>query len=204
VQITLKLQPGLPSLRTPALKACVEQAIDAGHERFGMRLLQHTLEKDGLSLLVTAPHRRALSRGIQGISVRIARAVNRKLERKGRLFADRYDAQLVSSSSGTEVAGKHVTAKPVTAKPVTAKPVAAKQVTAKPLLGKVVGGRLGARRGGASRAAASRSAARGRRAGSGPAVSKVANRKSARASTNGSARARSASAARTGRAAARA
>lgn len=96
VQVTLKLQPGLPSLRTPALKACVEQAIDAGHERFGMRLLNHTLEKDGLSLLVVAPHRRALSRGIQGISVRIARAVNRKLERKGRLFADRYDAQLLA------------------------------------------------------------------------------------------------------------
>jgi hypothetical protein len=95
VQVTLKLQPDLPSLRSPALKASVEQAIDAGHERFGMRLLRYSLDKDGLSLVVTAPNRRALSRGIQGISVRIARAVNRKLERKGRLFADRYEAELV-------------------------------------------------------------------------------------------------------------
>jgi hypothetical protein len=99
VQVTLKLQPDLPSLRSPALKASVEQAIDAGHERFGMRLLRYSLDKDGLSLVVTAPNRRALSRGIQGISVRIARAVNRKLERKGRLFADRYEAELVGRAT---------------------------------------------------------------------------------------------------------
>lgn len=101
VQVTLKLQPDLPSLRSPALKASVEQAIDAGHERFGMRLLRYSLDKDGLSLVVMAPNRRALSRGIQGISVRIARAVNRKLERKGRLFADRYEAELVGGRAAS-------------------------------------------------------------------------------------------------------
>ena len=130
VQVTLKLQPGLPSLRTPALKACVEQAIDAGHERFGMRLLNHTLEKDGLSLVVTAPHRRALSRGIQGISVRIARAVNRKLERKGRLFADRYDAHVLANAvRSSSVRASSVRASAVRASAVRSSAAAASSST---------------------------------------------------------------------------
>jgi putative transposase len=132
VQVTLKLQPGLPSLRTPALKACVEQAIDAGHERFGMRLIEHTLEKDGLSLLVTAPHRRALSRGIQGISVRIARAVNRKLERKGRLFADRYEAQLVADSGEKQAVSKAVASRAPAGRAAVAKTAMPKAPASKP------------------------------------------------------------------------
>jgi hypothetical protein len=141
--VTLKLQPDLPSLRSPALKASVEQAIDAGHERFGMRLLRYSLDKDGLSLVVTAPNRRALSRGIQGISVRIARAVNRKLERKGRLFADRYEAELVARASkkakapAAKVARRTAASprKPASSKPASSKPPArkkAKRTTPKP------------------------------------------------------------------------
>jgi len=38
--------------------------------------------------LVEAEDERALSRGMQGLAVRIARGVNRALERTGRVFAD--------------------------------------------------------------------------------------------------------------------
>jgi hypothetical protein len=132
VQVTLKLQPGLPSLRSPALKACVEQAIDAGHERFGMRLLRHSLEKDGLALFIVAPNRRALSRGIQGISVRIARAVNRKLERKGRLFADRYEAQSTQAVSTRAAPNSRVAQGKITRKKTSRVITSAKRTAAAP------------------------------------------------------------------------
>jgi hypothetical protein len=89
--VTLQLQPGLPSLRSRALRSHVTAAIEAGAGRFGLQLLSYTLQQQGLELRVTARDPRALARGIQGISIRIARAVNRQLARKGRLFADRYD-----------------------------------------------------------------------------------------------------------------
>jgi putative transposase len=93
LRVTLQLQPGLPSLRSRELRRHVEAAIEAGADRFGLQLLDYSLQPQGLELLVMARDRRALARGIQGISIRIARAVNRQLERKGRLFADRYDVR---------------------------------------------------------------------------------------------------------------
>jgi putative transposase len=93
LRVTLQLQPGLPSLRSRQLRSHVQAAIEAGADRFGLQLLDYSLQQQGLELLVMARDRRALARGIQGISIRIARAVNRELERKGRLFADRYDVR---------------------------------------------------------------------------------------------------------------
>lgn len=103
-----------------------------------MRLLSYSLEKDGLVLLVTAPHRRALSRGIQGISVRIARAVNRKLERKGRLFADRYDARLIAdasaepSAANTKASSRAAAVRSATSKSARSKPAITKPAITKP------------------------------------------------------------------------
>lgn len=43
----------------------------------------------------------ALGRGIQGLMIRIARAVNRVLERSGKVFADRYHAHQLRSPTET-------------------------------------------------------------------------------------------------------
>jgi putative transposase len=99
LRVTLQLQPGLPSLRSRELRSHVQACIDAGADRFGLQLQSYTLQPQSLELLVMARDRRALARGIQGISIRIARAVNRQLERKGRLFADRYDVRVAEASS---------------------------------------------------------------------------------------------------------
>src|SRR5258706_15801448 len=55
-----------------------------------------------LHLIVEASDSVALARGIQGLCVRIARAVNRVLGRSGKVFADRYHARALRSP--TEVA----------------------------------------------------------------------------------------------------
>ena len=92
--VILRLQAGLPSLRTPALRASVKDAIAEGRERSGFQLSRYSLKDAELRLIVRASDRRALSRGIQGLSIRIARALNRNLNRNGRVFADRYEASV--------------------------------------------------------------------------------------------------------------
>ena len=92
LRIILRVQPGLPSLRSPALAEVIRGAVEVGRERFGFRLVRYSLRAAELHLVAHASNRRALSRGVQGLSVRIARALNRHLDRSGRLFADRYEA----------------------------------------------------------------------------------------------------------------
>ena len=61
-----------------------------------------------LHLIAEANDRRALSRGIQGLSIRVARAVNRHLQRKGRLFADRYHARALTTPRAVKYALRYV------------------------------------------------------------------------------------------------
>lgn len=97
VHVTLRVQPGVRSLREPKVFAAVLSGLAAGRRRFGFRLVHFSVQKDHVHLLVEAGNRRALARGLQGLSIRIARAVNRVLGRHGRLFGDRYQSRSLSS-----------------------------------------------------------------------------------------------------------
>jgi hypothetical protein len=97
LHVTLRVQPGVRSLREPKVFAAVVSGLAAGRKRFGFRLAHFSVQKDHLHLLVEAGNRRALARGLQGLSIRIARAVNRVLGRHGRLFGDRYQSRSLSS-----------------------------------------------------------------------------------------------------------
>jgi REP element-mobilizing transposase RayT len=93
VHVTLRVVAGLASLRDGAVFFAVRSALRAGKNRFGFRLVHFSVQGDHLHLLAEAEGRDALSRGLQGLGVRLARAVNRRLERHGRVFADRYHAR---------------------------------------------------------------------------------------------------------------
>lgn len=61
-----------------------------------------------MHLIVEANDRRALSRGLQGLSIRVARAANGELKRKGRLFADRYHARALTTPRAVRFALRYV------------------------------------------------------------------------------------------------
>ncbi len=50
-----------------------------------------------LHLIVEAKNKKALSRGMQGLAVRLARRLNRELGRKGRVLEDRYHAHILKT-----------------------------------------------------------------------------------------------------------
>ena len=86
----------------------VRRALPAGRERFGFRLVHFSVQRDPLHLLAEAENRRALSRGVQGLAVRVARAVNRRLRRRGRVFADRYHARALKTPRAARWALRYV------------------------------------------------------------------------------------------------
>jgi REP element-mobilizing transposase RayT len=93
VHITSRLRAGLPSLRRDDERRVLERALAAGAERFGFRLVHHSIQSNHVHLLAEARDRRALWRGMQGLHVRVARALNRLWSRRGTVFADRYHAR---------------------------------------------------------------------------------------------------------------
>jgi REP element-mobilizing transposase RayT len=87
--VTLRAAAGLPSLRGAQVFPAVRDALAAASgERF--RVLQFSVQKDHVHLLLESDTIVGFRRGVQGLAIRIARAVNRVLGRRGRVWGDRY------------------------------------------------------------------------------------------------------------------
>jgi putative transposase len=108
LHVTLRVRHGVRSLREHALFRTVRRALALAKSRFGFSLVQFSVQRDHLHLIAEADDRRALSRGIQGLCIRIARAVNRQLQRTGRLFADRYHARALTTPRAVQFAVRYV------------------------------------------------------------------------------------------------
>jgi putative transposase len=96
IHVTLRARHAVGSLRRPRVFSCVKQAIAAAHKRF-FRTLQFSVQDDHVHLLVEADDQRRLSSGMRGLSIRIARSVNKLLGRKGDFWADRYHARALKT-----------------------------------------------------------------------------------------------------------
>src|SRR4051812_3061464 len=90
VHITLRLVPGLQSLRSRQCYRAVLPALAAGKERDDFRVAHLSVQGNHLHLIAEADDRAALSRGIQGLAIRVAKALNAALGRHGKVFAERF------------------------------------------------------------------------------------------------------------------
>ena len=95
VHVTVRLMEGLASLRRMRVLGVLKGAFAAGCDRFGFRLVQWSVQSNHIHLLVEAEDNDSLSRGMQGLAVRMARALNKLWERKGRVFSDRFHARIL-------------------------------------------------------------------------------------------------------------
>ena len=102
VGVTLKVRREIWSLRGARSVRALRRALEAGHERRGFRVVHFSILGNHLHLIVEADSRAALSGGVQGLEVRMARALNHSMRRSGRVFADRFHAHVLSTP--TEVA----------------------------------------------------------------------------------------------------
>jgi hypothetical protein len=84
---------GLPSLRRFDLARAIGNAIRAGRERKGFRIVHFSIQWNHLHFVVEGAGRMTLANGLRGLAIRIAHAVNRALGRRGQVIASRYHAR---------------------------------------------------------------------------------------------------------------
>ncbi len=94
--VTLKVEEGLWSLRGCKVYRAVHSALCGGNLREGFRLIQYSVQQNHFHLIPEAKSTAALARGMQGLEIRLARALNRVMHRTGRVFADRYRSRLLT------------------------------------------------------------------------------------------------------------
>ena len=86
------------SLRSQFVFPTLRKALaDTRRVRVDFRITQFSVQGDHLHLVVEADSKQALSRGMQGLAIRIARRVNRLVSRSGKLWADRFYSRALSS-----------------------------------------------------------------------------------------------------------
>ena len=68
-----------------------------GKDRGDFRVCQFSVQRDHIHMLCEANNARALSRGMQGLCIRVAKRLNSVLQRKGAVFADRYHAVILKT-----------------------------------------------------------------------------------------------------------
>ena len=101
VHVTARVRDEAARLRSRQCFRVVASCIGKACARDGFRLVHFTVQSNHLHLIVEARDAMALARGIQGLSIRIAKAVNRVLGRRGPVFADRYHAHALRTPTET-------------------------------------------------------------------------------------------------------
>ena len=90
VHVTVRLKDGLPRLRDRKTDRVLRDAFAKGCERFGFRLIEYSVQDNHMHFITEANGRPSLARGMQGLMIRIAKALNKLWQRRGTVFADRY------------------------------------------------------------------------------------------------------------------
>src|SRR6266568_5986693 len=93
VHVTVRIAGGMPTLRTRRAFTVVAGAFWKAQEKFGMRLIHFSVQSNQLHLIVEGISASAM----KGLSIRIARGLNRLLERRGRVIGDRYHAHALKT-----------------------------------------------------------------------------------------------------------
>ena len=97
VHVTLRARSGLPPLRDRAVFAQMKEAIRGASRSPAVgqsfRVVQFSVQNDHVHLIVEASDSDCLGRGVQGLAIRLARAINRTLVQLGKVWGDRYHAR---------------------------------------------------------------------------------------------------------------
>jgi putative transposase len=97
VHVTLRVRRQIGSLRRQQPFAVLKNAYELARSRLGMRVVHFSVQHDHIHLIVEAASSTALSRGVKGFGVRVARGLNGVLGRKGSVFADRYHTHVLKT-----------------------------------------------------------------------------------------------------------
>ncbi len=104
----MRMRAGLPSLRRHRTVAALEACFAAASQRASFRLVEYSVQTNHVHAIVEASDARALSRGMKGLGVRMARALNRLWKRRGSVLGDRYHAHVLRTPTEVRNALRYV------------------------------------------------------------------------------------------------
>lgn len=96
VHVTLRAIDALQCLRSPRVYPAIRRAFAAASTA-EFRVVEFSVQDDHIHLIAEAEDGRRLSDGVRGLAIRLARAVNRALGRRGCVFDDRFHARALTS-----------------------------------------------------------------------------------------------------------
>ena len=99
LHVTLRVAEHVWNLRSRRSFRVIAAALRIGADRFGVRVVQFSVQGNHIHLLVEAPDRDALARAMKGLSVRFAKGLNRMMGRSGRVIADRFHSHVLATPS---------------------------------------------------------------------------------------------------------
>ena len=104
MHVVLRIVGAVGSLRRRLAYHAIREATIVAAQREDFRIVHVSLQRTHIHLLVEADHRRALSRGMQSFQISAAKHLNRMISkgkpgprRRGRVFSDRYHAEIIDS-----------------------------------------------------------------------------------------------------------
>src|SRR5438067_813645 len=108
VHVTFRMVPAVGFLRAFSRARAIEQALREVRHRFGLRVVHYSIQGNHLHLIVEIDDAAILSRVINGLAVRLARALNRLAGRNGKVFLDRDHAHVLKTPREVRNAVRYV------------------------------------------------------------------------------------------------
>jgi REP element-mobilizing transposase RayT len=93
--VTLRVRPGVPSLRNRGFIRDFQATLRRGCERGEFRVCHYSIQRDHVHLVVEATGKEALGRGMKSVGIRLARTVNRVFARVGPVLFGRYHLRVL-------------------------------------------------------------------------------------------------------------
>ncbi len=108
IHVTLTMADWVYNLRSRRSFRVIEKALRTGGDRFGVRVVEFSVQGEHIHLMAETDDRVALGRAIKGLSVRIARGLNRMMGKKGRVVRDRYHSRVLRTPRETRNAIRYI------------------------------------------------------------------------------------------------
>jgi len=94
--VTLRVKPGIPSLRQRRFLKDFRRTLAETCERGEFRVVHYSVQRNHVHLIVEAAGKQALGRGMKSVASRFAFAVNRVFHRTGKVLEGRYHLHLLT------------------------------------------------------------------------------------------------------------
>ena len=85
------------NLRSQRSFNALKRAFNGGKDRFSTRIIHFSVQGNHIHMIVDSSDTGSLGRAMKGLGVRIAKQMNRMMDRRGRVIGDRYHAHILRS-----------------------------------------------------------------------------------------------------------